>query len=130
MAETWNSPLTETKDTPSPTEMFLLVFCTFAFFPLSVFFWAVVFCQVWGWFAPIVSSALPILTLKQSVAARCLLALCTAHITIGQIEPKKKAKDKFTALFIGTFAAPWIVLLFGWLIHLFVYAIPVEAVRP
>lgn len=89
-------------------------------FPFSVFFWAVVTREVWNWFAPVLSPSAPTLSLSQAIALRALIGLLTWHLA--KVNMKESAKATAIRVMAGSFVAPWVALLFSYLLHLFVHA--------
>jgi hypothetical protein len=93
--------------------------------------WGLCYQHVWNWYAPIISSNLPLLTFKGAMAASLLVSLFKLRLSVaektatdnikqdGNIEGAKQLMQLSVSHNIMT---PFVVLGINWLIHLMVFA--------
>jgi hypothetical protein len=102
---------------------------------LGIFIWAWCMAVSWAWFAPVVSPALPILTLGQCIVIRAMRPFFQIFPSMPKDfceKDKSKEPDKTESLrkaiwnVMLNVVVPFVILGINWIVHLFIYA-PVEA---
>ncbi len=94
--------------------------------PLGIIVWSWVTFVMWAWFAPVVSPLLPIMSFAQCVALRALLAPLRSGVSDSKPEITEDEKTRAAMSAAGGVTlVPLLVLLIGWIIHMFVH-LPAE----
>lgn len=86
----------------------------------SAISWGCVLLLFWGWFVLPVFPTLPDITIYQAVGLYMFISLFKNHSTTSYNKKfNEKYKDTKTT-WVLTFIFPWVVLLIGYITHLFI----------